>query len=536
MNIGGQCPPDGEYTVNQMQLQKFWLFKKFWLFNLVLPIGFFLIAVWGMPITTVFQFDPNDEGIELIKAISHSAGFELYTQIYNDQPPLFTILLAGWLRILGHGIVTARLLTLSFATVLVWSFAQTLRFYLGDLAAIVGAGFLIISCNFLRLSVSVMVGLPSLALAMLAIYALTLYKQYRQHQNRHKHKQITRSRLALAASGTLLALSLQIKLFTALLLPLMLVDLIIFHRVSAPLMPGPYLSPPPRSTDWRIWVDGLIWLIALTTVFIGVGVSCHSLSYTQLVHSHFDQTVKTAFAAADSYKVIAGFLGQDFDYGLLAIPAILTIWQAKRWLHWFPIAWLIAAFLLLLQHRPVWYHHYLLISLPLTWLATQGAMLGVEQLRQRPWFQRGLWESGTTIRTKVATIGVIGSLLLIPVKIAVTHLENQRVLAQSPLRVELVQALRRDDRRSMPWLFTDCPMYAFYANLPVPPEIAVLSLIRIDANTITKAQFLEVLAKYQPEQVLLCKSLTLRHHVQDYLDRHYALVYENPIGRVYRLK
>ncbi len=525
----------GKSMVSRMQQV-----QRFWLFNLVLPIGFVLIAVWGMPIATVFQFDPNDEGIELIKAVSHLAGFELYTQIYNDQPPLFTILLSGWLRVWGQTIVTARLFTLSFATVLVWSFAQTLRFYLGDLAAIVGAGFLIISCNFLRLSVSVMVGLPSLALAMLAIYALTLYKQNRPTQNRPT--QAGRSRLALAASGTLLALSLQVKLFTALLLPLMLVDLLRFRPVSSPLLPVPSLSSPSRSTDWRIWGDALIWLIALTTVFIGVGVSCHSLSYAQLVHSHFDSTVKTAFAAADSYKVVGGFLVQDFDYGLLAIPAILTIWQAKRWLHWFPIAWLIAALLLLLQHRPVWYHHYLLISLPLTWLATQGAMLGVEQLRQLPRLQwrgfqwRSLWGSGATIRTKMATVCLIGSLLLIPVKLAVTHLENQRVLAQSPPRVELLQALRHGDRRSMPWLFTDCPMYAFYADLHVPPEIAVLSLIRIDANAITKAQFLEVLAKYQPEQVLLCKSLTLRHHVQDYLDRHYALVYENPIGRVYRLK
>ena len=151
--------------------------KKFLLFNLFIPAIFFIFAIYFMPIEQVFQFDTSDEGIELIKASLHLEGFALYTQIWNDQPPLSTIILSSWLSLFGKSIFAARLLTLSFSTILIWSFCQTLRIYLGNLPAIIGTLLLVISCNFLRLSVSVMIGVPALALAMLSIYLLTLYKK-----------------------------------------------------------------------------------------------------------------------------------------------------------------------------------------------------------------------------------------------------------------------------------------------------------------------------------------------------------------------
>jgi 4-amino-4-deoxy-L-arabinose transferase-like glycosyltransferase len=457
---------------------------QFLLFHLVIPIGFFLLARYFMPIATVFQFDSNDEGIELIKAMSYRSGFELYTQIYNDQPPLFTIILAAWMQVFGQSIVAVRLLTLSFATLLVWAFAQVLRFYLGNLPALIGTVWLIVSCNFLRLSVSVMVGLPALTMAMLSIYALTFYKQ-------------NSSRLPLVISGIFLALSLQIKLFTFLLIPLLIFEIIQFRWQRS-----------------RVF-DALIWLTSLITVFLSVGLYYHSLSYQQLVASHFDSGVKVAFDAMGSYQVVAGFLVQDIDYFLLAIPAVITVWKTKQWQHVLPIGWLIAAFILLLQHRPVWYHHYLLVSIPLAWLAAIAfSTLGT----------KGRWVKGC----------VILSLLLIPVKLGITQLENNRVLAQNPDRVQLVQALMPSDQASTSWIFTDCPIYAFYADLKVPPEIAVLSFIRIESQAVTAAQMLAVFEQYQPQQALLCKSPTVRNYVQDYLNQHYTQTYTNKVGQVYR--
>jgi Dolichyl-phosphate-mannose-protein mannosyltransferase len=484
--------------------------KKSLLINLGLPIAFFLFTFYFMPLGEVFQFDPHDEGIELIKAVLHREGFALYTQIYNDQPPLFTILLSGWFRVFGQSIGAARLLTLSFSTLLVWAFCQTLRCYVGYLPAFIGTGLLIISCNFLRLSVSAMVGLPALALAMLSIYTFTLYKQ-------------NSARLTLLISATLLALSLQIKLFTGLLVPLLIFDLIQFR----------WLQGPQKGSRRLLGLEITTWLVTLIGVFALVGIQYNALSYEQLFHSHFDHTVTSVFDAASSYELIGSFLLQDFDYLLLAIPGIITLWQTKRWPQLLPLLWLIAALLLLWQHRPVWYHHYLLISLPLAWLATHGVMLSFEVLRQ--WRSPLAWRSATPMRARFAAGCVIFSLLLVPVKLGATQLENHRVLAQSPEHLELVQALR-SNQPAMPWLFTDCPMYAFYAGLKVPPEIAVLSLIRIESQAITPAQLLAVFEKYRPKQTLLCKSPTLQNHINDYLGQHYTKIYENKLGIVYQLK
>ncbi len=479
-----------------------------------------------MPIAEVFQFDPNDEGIELIKAISHLNGFALYTQIYNDQPPLSTIFLSGWLQVFGKSILAARLLTLSFSTLLVWAFCQTLRLYLGSLPALIGTGFLIISCNFLRLSVSVMFGLPALALAMLAIYTFALYKQDSHKSDKQPDKQQRHTlSITLLLSGACLALSLQIKLFTALIIPLIMFDFI-----------------QAKSTQWQqkkfrraLVFDLATWLAALIGVFVLVGIEYHALSYEQLIRSHFDQTVKIAFDPASSYELVEAFLFQDFDYLLLAIPATIVLWKTKRWQQLLPLIWLILALIVLIQHRPVWYHHYLLVSLPLAWLATDGVVLSFAVFRQWNW--RSPWRSGrgTSIYAQFAAGCVILSLLLIPVKLAVTQLENHRALTENPEHIQLIKALQIR-QKSTHWIFTDCPLYAFDTGLNVPPEIAVLSFIRIESNTITKAQLLDVFEKYHPEQTLLCKSSTLQNKVHDYMNQHYLKSYENEDGIAYQLK
>jgi hypothetical protein len=44
-------------------------------------------------------------------------------------------------------------------------------------------------------------------------------------------------------------------------------------------------------------------------------------------------------------------------------------------------------------------------------------------------------------------------------------------------------------------------MFAFRANLPVPPYLAVMSKKRIAAGVLTDDQIFEILVEYKPEQV-----------------------------------
>ena len=479
--------------------------KNFLLFNIFIPASFVVFAIYFMPIGQAFQFDPNDEGIELIKASLHLQGFALYTQIWNDQPPVFTIILSFWMSLFGKSIVAARLLTLIFSTILLWSFCQTLRIYLGNLPAILGTLLLVISCNFLRLSVSVMIGLPALALAMLSIYLLTLYQQ-------------KLFRFLIIISGVSLALSLQIKLFTAFLIPLVIFEIVKFAFIK-------------NDSKNKLFFNIVLWLSSFSITFILVGILCNSLDNQQLLKSHFDQSVKTAFNEESSLKLTLSFFLQDFDYLLLAIPAIITILKKRQWEKSFPLVWLITAIILLFTHRPVWYHHYLLISIPLTWLATYGATLSFDFFRNKNW----LYHFKLNQVKSFAAAALIFSLFVTPIKLGIIQLENSKYIEQSKERTEFVNIMLQH-KQSTRWVFTDCPIYAFYSGLNVPPEIGVLSHIRIESRTITREQLLAVFDKYHPEQALLCKSKTIRGYVNSYLDEHYLKVYQNHIGSLYLLK
>ena len=109
---------------------------------------------------------------------------------------------------------------LIFTTVLIWSFYNTVRYFTGILAACIGTLLLITSRDFIKLSVSTMIGFPCVALGMLSIYLLVIH-----------HK--TKNKLFLILSGCTLALSLQTKIFTVLLIPAILVLLLYFKIKQA---------------------------------------------------------------------------------------------------------------------------------------------------------------------------------------------------------------------------------------------------------------------------------------------------------------
>ncbi len=135
-----------------------------------------IVAIRLKPLVQTFEFD-YDEGFNLMKAFLYSQGFSLYTQIWNDQPPLFTVILSSWLKIFGNSILAARLLIIIFSALLIYCFYKIVSINLGRLPALIATFLLFTSWLYIRLSISVMIGLPSLSLAVLSIYFLNRYKQ-----------------------------------------------------------------------------------------------------------------------------------------------------------------------------------------------------------------------------------------------------------------------------------------------------------------------------------------------------------------------
>ena len=191
----------------------------------VLPPALFVALVLAfVPFCDVFAFDP-DEGNNLMKARLVADGHGLYSEIWNDQPPLFTHVLRAWMPLTGWTVEGARLLVLLCSAVLLWAFHQAVRLTAGQIGAIVATVLLVTSFGYTRLSVSVMLAVPSLMFAMLSVYALV----------RHND---SGGDGWLAVSGVCLSLSVFVKMWTLLLAVVLLVALCRRRR-----------SHPPRQTN-----------------------------------------------------------------------------------------------------------------------------------------------------------------------------------------------------------------------------------------------------------------------------------------------
>ncbi len=490
-----------------------------WVFNLVLPGLFFGLAYLLMPVDQAFQFD-TDEGIELVRASLYAQGFEFYREIWSDHPPLFSILLVQWQAWWGASVAAARLLTLSFATLLIWAFAQTLRCFVQEAIALLGALLLANSINFLRLSVSVMIGLPSLALAMLAVYATVKYSQSPR-----------RSWGWLLLSAIALATSLQIKVFTGFLLPILLG------------MIGLAAGSSPQGGRWAIAQRRMIapglWLLALGATFGGLSLGMGFDRAAELAQFQFQGDLKAVFVRENSLVDVLLMYLQDLDYGLLAVFGVMAgrpagaIALPSGWRSRLPLLWLGLATGLMLTHKPLWYHHYLVLAIPLTWLATLGLQAAVDQLQESgPAWPRlaaqrsaGDPEARSRPRAVGATVLLSFVLLAAPVKLAATQLQNRAVLAAGAEHQAVVAAILNYQAETH-WLFTDLPMYAIATGLNLPPPIAAISRKRVAAGEISLPFLENIIAQYQPEQFVLARFPEIQEPLKPYLSAHYRALPE----------
>ncbi len=468
---------------------------------LFLYVGFVLAI---RPVNQAFEFD-YDEGLNLIKALLYSQGFSLYTQIWNDQPPLFTVLLSYWFNIFGYSVFAARVLVILFSALLIWSFYQILRFYLGTIPALVSTLLIFTSWLFLRLSISVMIGIPSLSLAMLSIYLLTLYKQQRR-----KH--------FIILSGAVLAVSLQTKLFTIFLVPLMIFYLLDFKlrepegSKSKNFFPSSVLSPL------------LLWLIFIAVIYLGVSLIFQAFNYEQLVQAHLGEKVQGQSTTFNNIENLPYFLYQDYDYVFLAFIGSLAILFKKQREGIFPITWLVTASLILLKHKPVWYHYYPLLAIPICWLAGYGVALVIN------FFPEGWNSNPKSLNFKKLIFPLLATALLIVSMIAIPAKPKGR----PPKSLEVMNLVLKH-KDSTQWIFTDRPIYAFYAGLPVPPELAVMSDKRLKSGNLTFDDIITVLKKYRPEQIVLGRWIeTFKSNSQfsTYLNENYSKTYQDEKGTV----
>ena len=437
-----------------------------------------------------------------MKAFLLNNGYQLYREIWNDQPPLLTHILASSFNIFEPSVNLSRSLVLLFSTLLLWQTWIVLYLFGGIIHALVGSLFLIVSPHYLRLSISVMIGLPSLTLAMGAISTIILW--HSTHKTRW-----------LIFSALLLSMSILIKLFTFFLAPIIVLG-IFLDRV--------FVNKSKR-INWKKSLQlPILWtaIFACSTLLLLAFLVGYDHLYL-LIDNH---TSARAIAAFQNLSLNSSI---EYSYGLflccLTFLGIVIACLRKQWKIIYFAAWLLTAFLLLLQHRPVWYHQLLLIHIPaiiLVGYAIGEIITKVLQFRSlRLRFNQQIYLIIFSLVIFVSSILLISEQTKTTLgKIKYWHDSCGDKTPPSSLEYQFFTEIAESNAQTK-WMVTDSPMFAFRAGIPVPPSTAILSRKQVETGNITDEQLIDVINKYQPEQVFLRRFEWSK--VTNFLNENYQL-------------
>jgi 4-amino-4-deoxy-L-arabinose transferase-like glycosyltransferase len=471
--------------------------------DLLLPVLvallFFAIIFLYHPFREKIQFD-TDEGLNLMRSMLIALGHPLYQEVSSDQPPLFNQLLAILFRVTGFEVNPARMLVLLFSTLLVWSGAQFLQLTSGKPAAILFLPLVIMVPQFLRLSTSVMIGVPSIALAAVAMLFVILW-----HQRMND--------LWLVLSGLALALSVLIKLFTGFVAPIFVIG------ITAAM----YLDGKGRGISWNTLRPAFIWGfsfagLALLLGFVLVGPQ----NIAAITSSHMAAPVTEELGG--SRYTLNAHLREAVPLLLLGIfGGIVSIYR-RNWLILYPLAWSTLAYVLFRFYSPVYYHHQLLITIPMTMLAAAAAGEGILLLTRV-----SLSSHLIRVQTLLGAGALIGFVL---VSIHYLPMLDNKDLMNSPRLTDFTLRATSGKLRVLrtmneyidqtTWIMTDMPMYAFRVQRPVPPDVATFSSKRLATGSLTEEDILTAMRDYQPEQVLMARFQIPA--LEAYLQEHYTLI------------
>jgi hypothetical protein len=464
------------------------------LLNLGVPLAFLLIIYFFYPFRGRFELDP-DEGLNAMISMLIARGHSMYSEIWSDHPPFLHYLLTIWLRILGFDIQTARKLILLLSTISLGAAYKFLNQTWGTGHALAGALLIFLLPYYNTLSVTVMIGLPAIAFAMIALLALLMW-----HHRKHD--------IWLVLSAIALGISVLTKLFTGFLAPIFLIGILIDQKSRQ-------TKSIAKHTPIR---PALIWSLVFTSFVIGFGlIFVGPSNINQLLEIHLAARSPDTFDKLSGNYTILWFLQDSSSILLLAIIGSLFIVLERNWLSLYLVAWAAAAFLLLSIQMPVWYHHQLLITIPCAMLA--GIAIGqavysiASILRARNFFN---------LRSLLSIVAIIGLGFVLITRIPMTVFDfsqPDKLLQREFLFLTRMVNLAPETQ----WVVTDKPMYAFWIDAPVPPSIAVFSQKRLATGDLTEDHIINIVEEYKPEQVFIGRFELPK--VNQFLDDEYRLLY-----------
>jgi 4-amino-4-deoxy-L-arabinose transferase-like glycosyltransferase len=421
-----------------------------------------LTLAWlvARPVGSALQIG-GDENCEVTKGLLCVRGFALYREIWSDQPPLLTYVLALAFKAFGTNIAVARLVAVSFGMSLLAGLAFLASRRLDGFAAFVAAFCLVTAPQVLELSVSPMQEVPAISAALWAFWPLWRWQKGGRWP-------------WLVASGAFLATAMQIKFTAAVVAPALAVELLL----QRPDVPG------LRGLAQRFAAVG-IWSASVAVGFAGLVVAFGTVPLKVLWAAHFSSEMLARAGDTGSPDFVR-MLWYEHSEAVYGAGAALFVAVLRRDGHrvLFPAVWLLTATIIHLHHRPWWPFYYLHFAVPLAWLSGYGVAgvlrLGCERILDRP----------RTLSSAAKSYGGLAAAFLLWVVLVrcgveriafrVTDFWNLPLASEDPIVPKLQEHASKTH-----WIYTRSSIHAFHANLPIVPELAVLPAKRFWSDQIT---------------------------------------------------
>lgn len=446
----------------------------FWM--LALACAFVAWVTRGFPWIHFHELSP-DEGHHLASAALHHAGFHAQAGAASATSPLLTQALSALQRVAPWDVEAGRWLVLASAVLLLVSLGALVARLHGRGAALWTVALLATAPWFVRLSVTVASGLPSLALALaaLAVVVVAGGPLWRR----------------VVGAGLLFALALQTAFSAVLLAPVLGLAVWLASEGGA-----------PRSA-WRV-------LAGLATTAVAGWV---------LVGLFAGQVGPPAWPAPGQTLPVTG--------GAWGVPEVLRVHALMAWAAlaggllvalggrhrrtlWLPLLWLALAAVGLLAGGQTGDSTALPLLPPLAWLgglAIDRALGGARSLAGR-WGRAG---------ALVAGLALLGGAVGLAWQ---SRTPEPQAAARGALQAQIGRA-----PAAGAWMVTDTPMLAFRAGFLVPPELNLPPTGRPKARALTAEQVIAAVERWQPQQV------SLRHETPAallaHLDQRYLRVFEH---------
>jgi 4-amino-4-deoxy-L-arabinose transferase-like glycosyltransferase len=506
-----------------------------WTLLVALVAGFLIIECF-VPMRTAVQIGA-DEGFELAKATLCVKGHHLYTEVWNDQPPLHTFLVTQVLKHVSGSALGPRLVTVGFSAMLLAAVFLIVRTVNGAFVALITVAMIIGSPGFVELSSSCMLEIPALATAVAALAILCI-----RRSSGFKWQ---------IAAGLLFGLALLMKLVPLIYLPM-----------AALLMVG-----PTRETSNVIRASISRWVVfglCLIAGFVGsdwiIEHGVYLTHFQQSWASHFGATKVSEYGSPKEHPFDWSVLLKNWDVTIPAAVGLLVLMPQLRTkllgigrsplgtddagstpvrpgLEVLPLVWLALTLGIFGIHRPWWAYYYLHTAIPLCWCAGIGIKFVLETVKQRLGQRRTRAQRRLPVWRWRLMVGTIASFAMCGlgwmaarVYLQVANLRGAPKIESTPVITQL--------QRFQPyvrWLYADKLVYSFHSGIPVVPSLAVMPIKRLWSGELDNAGIRRELERYKPGVMVLLND-GRDVPFKDLLDARYQMVYMDPENRLYALR